>query len=254
MDGLLFYKVDRAARNLFDYVELERLESDYGIPFISVSQPTEHTPAGRMQRRMLASMASFYTEQQSLDVAERLRQRAESGLFVAHSPYGYRNVRIDGRSIVQVDAVQAANVRRIYQLYAYEHCTLDMVVGRRTAEHVPFCPDKPRWVRSMVHLVLRDRAYLGELRYRGQWMAGTHEPIVDRPTWDRVQALMGEATNKAHQLVYGGELIRCGHCGRPVTGEVITKRATGKEYGLLPLRAICRRRSPARPRDRDGPR
>jgi DNA invertase Pin-like site-specific DNA recombinase len=40
LDGLLFYKVDRAARNLFDYVELERLESEYGLPFISVSQPT----------------------------------------------------------------------------------------------------------------------------------------------------------------------------------------------------------------------
>jgi DNA invertase Pin-like site-specific DNA recombinase len=64
LDGLLFYKVDRAARNLFDYVELERLESECGIRFISVSQPTENTPAGRMRRRMLASMASFYTEQQ----------------------------------------------------------------------------------------------------------------------------------------------------------------------------------------------
>jgi hypothetical protein len=29
--------VDRAARNLFDYVELERLESEYDLPFISVS-------------------------------------------------------------------------------------------------------------------------------------------------------------------------------------------------------------------------
>ena len=72
LDGLLFYKVDRAARNLFDYVELERLESECGVQFISVSQPTENTPAGRMQRRMLASMASFYTEQQSLDVKEGL--------------------------------------------------------------------------------------------------------------------------------------------------------------------------------------
>ena len=47
LDGLLFYKVDRASRNLFDYVELERLESEYELPFISVSQPTESTPAGR---------------------------------------------------------------------------------------------------------------------------------------------------------------------------------------------------------------
>lgn len=61
LDALLFYKVDRAARNLFDYVELERLESDYGVPFISVSQPTENSPAGRMMRRTLANMASFYT-------------------------------------------------------------------------------------------------------------------------------------------------------------------------------------------------
>ncbi len=53
LDGLLFYKVDRAARNLFDYVELERLESEYNVPFISISQQTENTPAGRMMRRTL---------------------------------------------------------------------------------------------------------------------------------------------------------------------------------------------------------
>ena len=59
--GLLFYKVDRAARNIFDYVELERLELDQGVPVIYVAQPTENTPAGRMQRRILSNMASFYT-------------------------------------------------------------------------------------------------------------------------------------------------------------------------------------------------
>ena len=44
LDGVLFFKVDRAARNLFDYVELERLEVDHGVPVIYVSQPTENTP------------------------------------------------------------------------------------------------------------------------------------------------------------------------------------------------------------------
>ena len=84
--GIIFYKVDRAARNLFDYVELERIESDHGVPFISVSQPTENTPAGRMHRRILASMASFYTEQLSLDVREGLARRVQEGLFVGHTP------------------------------------------------------------------------------------------------------------------------------------------------------------------------
>ena len=74
--------MDRAARNLFDYVELERLESEYDLPFISVSQPTENTPAGRMMRRTLANMASFYTEQQSVDVREGLARRVQEGWFV----------------------------------------------------------------------------------------------------------------------------------------------------------------------------
>ena len=93
LDGLLFYKVDRASRNLFDYVELERLESEYNLPFISVSQPTENTPAGRMMRRTLANMASFYTEQQSVDVREGLARRVKEGWFVGLAPYGYRNAR-----------------------------------------------------------------------------------------------------------------------------------------------------------------
>ena len=103
LDGLLFYKVDRAARNLFDYVELERLESEYDLPFISVSQPTENTPAGRMMRRTLANMASFYTEQQSVDVREGLARRVQEGWFVSRGPYGYRNVRKDGRGMVEID-------------------------------------------------------------------------------------------------------------------------------------------------------
>lgn len=230
LHGLLFYKVDRAARNLFDYVELERLEGDYGIRFISVSQPTESTPAGRMQRRMLASMASSYTEQQSLDVREGLKQRAESGLFVGHTPYGYRNVRVDGRSIIEVDEIQARNVRQIFHLYAYEHCTLDGIVQRLTAAQVPYRTDKRAWVRSKIHLILRDRSYLGELPYLGQWLAGAHPPLIDRSTWDRVQILLGGATYKSHDLVYGGELIRCAHCEHPITGEVITKRSSGKQY------------------------
>ena len=84
IDALLFYKVDRAARNLYDYVELERLESEYDVPFISVSQPTESNPAGRMMRRTLANMASFYTEQQSVDVREGLARRVKEGWFVNH--------------------------------------------------------------------------------------------------------------------------------------------------------------------------
>lgn len=229
LDGLLFYKVDRAARNLFDYVELERLESEYDLPFISVSQPTENTPAGRMMRRTLANMASFYTEQQSVDVREGLSRRVQEGWFVSRGPYGYRNVRKEGRGMIEIDPQAAENVRRIFHLYAYENLTLDGLVERINAEGLVFRPSQPKFPRSTVHAILNDRAYIGEILHKGEWYPGKHEPLIDRATWDRVQALLGGHVYQSHAITYAGDLIQCGHCGHPITGEKVRKKTKTSE-------------------------
>ncbi len=157
------YKIDRAARNLYDYVELERLESDHQIQLIAVSQPTENTPAGRMQRRMLASMATFSTEQQSLDVKDGLAKRAQSGLFVGMAPYGYANNRVNGRGIIEINPAAAEIVQLIFKLYAFERHTLDMICRRLKNDGFAYLPQKPACTRSRVHHILRDRNYIGDL-------------------------------------------------------------------------------------------
>ncbi len=229
LDGLLFYKVDRAARNLFDYVELERLESEYGVPFISVSQQTDNNPAGRMMRRTLANMASFYTEQQSLDVREGLERRIREGWFVGKAPYGYRNVRRNGRGVVEIDPDAGPNVRRIFELFAYHNLTLDSLAAKLAEDKCIFRRNSPKFPRSSLHAILRDRAYIGEIEFRGQWYPGKHEPLTDRATWDRVQALLGGHVYQSHELTYAGERIVCGHCGHPITGEKKTKRTKAGE-------------------------
>ena len=189
-----------------------------GLEFISVSQPTENTPAGRMQRRMLASMASFYTEQQSLDVREGLARRVKEGWFVGHAPYGYRNVRIDGRGLVEIDPVNAPKVQRIFELFAYHGLTLDMLIERLAAEGIVYRDSMPRFPRSTLHAILHDRAYIGEVEHKGQWYPGKHSPLVDRETWERVQALLGGQVYRTHELTYGSDLITC-QCGHKIVGE-----------------------------------
>ncbi len=230
LDGLLFYKIDRAARNLVDYVELEKIESEYNVPFISVSQHTDSNPAGRMMRRTLANMASFYTEQQSVDVREGHARRIQEGWFLGKAPYGYRNIRKDGRGLVEIDPAPADNVRRMFELFAFEPLTLDTLVDKMNAEGRKFRENMPLFPRSSVHNILLDRAYIGEIEYKGQWYPGKHEPLINRGTWNRVQALLGGKTYKAHQLTYAGGLVRCGHCGNLITGEQIIKTQTGKAY------------------------
>ena len=220
--GVLFYKVDRAARNLFDYVELERLEVDHGIPVVYVAQPTENTPAGRMQRRILANMASFYTEQQSLDVREGMQRRVEAGWFVGKAPFGYRNVRIEGRGIIEVDAGQAEVVREAFTCYAGGTHTLDTLLLELKERYVGV-RGMQRLSRSGLHRILNDRAYLGEVPNHDAWRAGKHTPLVTQQLWEAVQTRLGGKVHRPQQLTWSGQLIRCADCGRPVTGERVRK-------------------------------
>ncbi len=123
----------------------------------------------------------------------------------------------------------AANVQRIFYLYAYENLTLDGMVERINAEGMVFRPSQPKFPRSTVHAILNDRAYIGEILHKGEWYPGKHEPLIDRATWDRVQALLGGHIYQSHAITYAGDLIQCAHCGHPITGEKVRKKTKTSE-------------------------
>lgn len=223
LDAILFYKIDRAARNLFDYVELERLESVQGLSFISVTQPTENTPSGRMMRRTLANMAAFTTEQQSVDVREGLAKRVQHGLFPSHAPYGYRNIRVNDRGLIEVHPENAAKVQRIFWLYTMGAMTVEQIIEKLFEEGLFYTDSKPQFPPKKVYAMLADRSYLGEVRFRDRWCPGTHTPLTTEEMFNNAQVRLGTGTYRSHQMVYAGELIHCDYCGFPITGERKTK-------------------------------
>ena len=156
----------------------------------------------------------------------------QSGLFVNKAPFGYANLRVDGRSIVQVDPIKATKVRRIFDLYANAGHTLDSLQDRLDSEESSYTDAVRRFPRSKLHEILQDRSYIGEVFYQGQWYPGSHPPLIDRSTWDRVQSRLGGKHNESHEMVFASNLIKCGHCGHAVTGELKTKatRAGEKTY------------------------
>lgn len=120
----------------------------------------------------------------------------------------------------------------MYQLYAYENHTLDGIVRRFAEDGILYRPSLPRWSRTSIHNMLNDRAYIGEIQYRGGWYSGKHEPLIDRSTWERVQALLGGGNRQSHTMTYAAEFMQCGHCGHQITGELKIKKtkAGPKEY------------------------
>ena len=57
----------------------------------------------------------------------------------------------------------------IFLWYAYFDLTIDGIIARLFAEGVTYCPSLPKWSRAKTHNILRDSAYVGEVRYQGQW-------------------------------------------------------------------------------------
>jgi DNA invertase Pin-like site-specific DNA recombinase len=218
-DGILFYKIDRAARNLKDLVQLEELESDYGLPFIAITQPFQNTPTGRMARRTLATIAAFTTEQQSLDVRDGIARRVVEGWFPSNPPFGYRNRRIHKRSIVETHPENAFKVRRIFELRAINRLTVAEIATKLFEEGLFYSDSKPRFSESKINAILHDQSYLGYIWFRGAWHPGRHERLADKLTWDQVRISFQEQNYRSHELVYASRLIVCGHCGNVVTGE-----------------------------------
>ena len=232
--GMLFVKVDRAARNIRDWSDLETLSEETGVPLFFPDQPSAETPAGRMQRRMSAVFASYQTDQQATDIRAGHKRRVESGLPLGRQ-YGYRLIRINGRSIVEVDPIQAPKVKRIFELFAYQSLTLESLIDTLECQGIIYTDRQPKWTKSTLHRLLHNRSYIGEVQYQGLWHQGSFEPLVDRETFQAVRDKFGTdfKVYRDPELTYAGSLIVCSHCGRVVTGEKKHKTSpngTKREY------------------------
>ena len=66
------------------------------------------------------------------------------------------------------------------------------VIDAMDEEGIFYARSRRRFPRSELHEMLRDRSCIGEVRYHEQWHPGQHKPLVERGTFERVQALLGD--------------------------------------------------------------
>jgi hypothetical protein len=94
-------------------------------------------------------------------------------------------------------------------------------------------PSRP-WNKKNVYSVLTNRKYLGEITHFDKVYPGEHEAIIDRKTWDQVQAIFQENYRKRAResrcktpAILKG-MLRCGHCDTSM-GITYTKK-NGRTY------------------------
>jgi site-specific DNA recombinase len=174
----------------------------------------------------------------------RSERVTEAGGTPGKAPVGYRNTRRleDGREIrtVEVDPQRAPLVRWAFECYASGDWRIQPLVEELTRRglDVPATrskPAKPLGV-SRLHAMLRNAYYKGLVLYCGVEYQGTHEPLIDAATWQRVQDVLtahnhaGEKQRRHNHYLKSS--LFCGRCGsRMIVTHSLSH--TGRRYAYF---------------------
>ena len=91
--NILVWKLNRFSRSRLDSITYKELLHQRGISLVSINEPLEDNPSGRLLEGIIESMDEFYSANLGQDIRRGLRESAQRGFFVSgRPPYGMNKV------------------------------------------------------------------------------------------------------------------------------------------------------------------
>ena len=224
---LVVWALDRLSRSLADAVPIFEKLRDAGCGFVCVRQDYLSTE-GAMARFTLNQtilIAQLEREMTSERVKAKMVWIAEKGKFpVGKLPLGYRRKK-GVKNELEPDPETADIVRDIFRSYLAQK---EPVVELRRRYH-QYLHD-----RMQLYRMLRNRLYIGEIEYDGKIYPGQHPAIIDRETFDAVNAMLpGERRaprpgRQIYKYLLQG-LVFC-ECGKRMTPYSVKKSGNTRYF------------------------
>lgn len=91
-----------------------------GVQVVSITEPSEDTPTGRLFEAMIESLDEFYSDNLGEEVTRGMRESASRGFYLSpRAPFGYCKIRVlDGgkeRVKLEIDSIQAEIVKFLFE-------------------------------------------------------------------------------------------------------------------------------------------
>ena len=195
IDVIVVYKVDRLTRSLADFAKLVELFDEHDVSFVSVTQSFNTTTSmGRLTLNMLLSFAQFEREVTGERIRDKIAASKKKGIWMGGVvPLGYR---VENRALHVVEE-HADFVRDLFRRYLEIGSVVRLKAvldrGERPLAHSNRRDGQERRAagsisRGHIYKILSNPIYVGRLAIRDRSMKAFTPAIVDRETWDRVQA------------------------------------------------------------------
>jgi site-specific DNA recombinase len=147
-------------------------------------------------------------------VKKGMREKASQGGYPGHAPFGYRNNKAE--RTIEIDPVDSPMVIRLMELYATGAHTLSRLRKMLKTDFGKIMS------RGNIHLILKNRFYVGSFKWAGEACHGTHQLFIDPKTFQRVQEVLASHNRPKHskrEIAFRG-LMNCAHDGCMLTGDV----------------------------------
>lgn len=224
---LVVWALDRLSRSLADAVPIFEKLRDAGCGFVCVRQDYLSTE-GAMARFTLNQtilIAQLEREMTSERVKAKMVWIAEKGKIPAGKiPLGYRR-KAGVKNEIEPDPETVGIVQDIFKSYLGQtEPVADL--KRRYSKYI--------YAKMQLYRMLRNRLYIGEVEYDGKVYPGRHVPIIDRETFDAVNALLpGERRaprpgRQIYKYLLTG-LVFC-QCGKKMVPYSVKKGRAGTRY------------------------
>jgi site-specific DNA recombinase len=180
IDRLYVLDPDRFSRKYaYQVLILEELIRS-GVEVVFLRNPPGHGP----EENLLLQVQGVIAEYERAKIMDRCRRgkqyaaRRGSVNVLSGAPYGYRYVskhEAGGEARYQILAEEARVVRKIFEWFGQERCSIGEVCRRLRKDGIPTRTGKSAWDRSVVWLILKNPAYKGTAAF-GKTCCGALKP------------------------------------------------------------------------------
>jgi len=245
-NALIVYKIDRLSRNQLDFLTIKTALLSWQVQLISATEPMTEDPAGRLTASLLAAIAQFDNEVRGARARSGMEARAKAGGWVWVAPLGFENARSQaGGPTLTLDTIRAEKLRPAWS-WALAGVPLAEIAARLEAAGLKPARNGQLTGRT-VWRMLRSPVYAGMMKTRladGRMMRGDWPAIVDAETWWAVQEKLEGKAQARPRVTDRDDLplrgwVRCGSCGRPLTGSWSRGRRGGR-YAYYHCHERCR--------------
>jgi len=236
IDCLLVWKVDRLARNVGDHFSIKASLLKQNIRVVSVTEPIDTKPEGKLLETILAGFAQFDNDVRAARTVQGLQRKVQEGLFPWKAPLGYRTATL-GQKKTEPDRPEQPTfgiLQRAWNDFATGKYTKVEILRRVTSLGLRTQAGKSLSKQSLDN-IFADAFYAGILRdpWSGEEFPGRHLPMVSRATFARVQSILGRSAVAVPHRNIRPEFplrafTRCANCESHLTGSF--SRGRSKVY------------------------